>query len=113
MFLGVALSRPVLAFYRGRLFSIAAELTQGGQEGETLRTRLIKAYGPPYCRDGGKLAVCLWRVGEVDIVLETPETGMIQVMMRHRPTAGQVAAATGRPADAPFGLESPPEDAER
>ncbi|EFL51810.1 conserved hypothetical protein [Solidesulfovibrio fructosivorans JJ]] len=103
---GVRLPRPVLAFYRGRFFSAAATLGSSG-DAVALRQRLTKAYGAPYCRDAAKLAICLWRVGAVDAVLEVPEASPARFMLRHRTMADQVAAATGRAKDMPGG-EGPP-----
>jgi hypothetical protein len=106
-FLGVTLPRPVLAFYQGRFFSVASDL-DAAADAQALRARLTRAYGRPYCRDGAKLAICLWRTGDVDAVLEVPQAGPARFMLRHRPTAAQVAAATGRPQPAPGG-DFPPQ----
>ncbi|MGE4539324.1 MAG: hypothetical protein AB7D37_19820 [Desulfovibrio sp.] len=105
-FHGVRLPAPVLAFFRGRFFSVSATLGSSGDV-LALRERLSAAYGAPYCRDAAKLAICLWRVGAVDAILEVPEALPARFMLRHRPTADQVAAATGRAKDTPGGEDSP------
>lgn len=97
-FYGVRLPAPVLAFYRGRFFSVSARLGSPG-DAATLRERLTAAYGAPYCRDAAKMAICLWRMGAVDAVLEAPGDSPARFMLRYRPTADQVAAATGRAKD--------------
>lgn len=93
-FLGVRLAEPVLAFYQERFFSVSAALP-GPADGPGLRERLTRAYGPPYCRDSAKLAVCLWRIADVDAVLEVPAEGAWRFMLRHRPLAELVAGAAG------------------
>jgi len=105
-FLGVRLTEPVLAFYQGRFFSVSAALP-GSDDGPGLRERLTRAYGPPYCRDTAELAVCLWRIADVDAVVEVPSNGPWRFMLRHRPLAELVAAAAG-PGQA-TGLENTPE----
>ncbi|EHJ47105.1 hypothetical protein DFW101_1094 [Solidesulfovibrio carbinoliphilus subsp. oakridgensis] len=105
-FLGIALAEPVLAFFEERFFSLSAALADPA-DGPGLRERLTRAYGPGYCRDTAKLAVCLWRTADVDMVLETPADGASRFMVRHRSLAGLVAAATGP--DRTVGLESAPE----
>ncbi len=93
-FLGVVLAEPVLAFFDGRFFSVSGSLA-GPDAMAALRERLTRAYGPGYCRDAAKLAVCLWRGGDVDMVLEGPQGGPWRFMARYRPLADLVAGAVG------------------
>lgn len=93
-FQGATLAEPVFGFYQGRFFAASATLA-APQQAEILRRGLTRSYGPPYCRDGPKLAVCLWRAGETDVVLETPAQGPPRLLVRSRTLAGQVARAAG------------------
>jgi hypothetical protein len=93
-FQGATLAEPVFGFYQGRFFAASAALAAPGQA-QALRQGLTRSYGPPYCRDGSKLAVCLWRAGETDVVLETPAQGPPRLLVRSRTLAGQVARAAG------------------
>lgn len=93
-FFGATLAAPVFGFYQGRFFAASAALAVPQQE-QSLRRDLTRTYGPPYCRDTPKLAVCLWRAGEADVVLETPAQGPPRLLVRSRTLAGQVARAAG------------------
>lgn len=105
-FCGIALAEPVLAFFDDRFFSLSAALADPA-DGQGLRDRLTRAYGPGYCRTAAELAVCLWRSADVDMVLETPAEGPPRFMVRHRPLAQLVATAAGP--DRVGALESAPE----
>jgi hypothetical protein len=109
-FLGIVLAEPVLAFFEERFFSLSAALADPA-DGPGLREHLTRAYGPGYCLQVAELAVCLWRGGDVDMVLETPPDGNSRFMVRHRPLAGLVAAATG--SDRAGALEATPEPVPR
>ncbi|WP_428568464.1 MAG: hypothetical protein ACP59X_09480 [Solidesulfovibrio sp. DCME] len=103
-YLGAALHDPVYGFYQGRFFTVSAGL-DSREAAEALRRDLTRGHGPPYCRETPGLAVCLWRAGEADVVLETPADGPPRLVLRHRPTAARLAAA-GDPADR-AGRETP------
>ena len=68
-FHGVALTDPVCAFYRNRLFSIAAALVDP-TEAPRLRRELETGYGAPLCREAAGGVSCLWRLDTVEMVLE-------------------------------------------
>ncbi len=106
-FAGAALAETTLGFFEGRFFAAAAVLAEPA-EADALGRRLTERLGRPYCRDGAGLAVCLWRGGEADVVLETPAAGPPRLLVRHRPLAEKVAALGGEVAapglaDAPAG----------
>ncbi|MHC1789555.1 hypothetical protein [Solidesulfovibrio sp.] len=86
------LADPVLAYYEGRLFSIDAVLADAAAV-PGLRRRLTRDYGSPHCRDLARQAACLWQAGEVEMILESGGDGPARLMVRHRQTAGAVAAA--------------------
>lgn len=95
---GLALAEPVLAFYKGRFFSVSAELPDTGTTA-LARKNLDRILGQPYCRDLAGATVSLWRRGDVDAVLETPDSGPARLMVRYRPVAdelpaGKIAAGT-------------------
>jgi len=96
-FAGATLTDVTLGFFEGRFFAAAAVLADPGQA-DALAKRLTATHGRPYCRDRG--AVCLWRMGDADAVLETPQAGPPRLLVRSRFLAGQVAAAGGEPAEA-------------
>ena len=93
-FLGVALADPVLAFYRGHFFSLAASLADPA-DSPLLRRRLGAACGAPYCREAAGTSVCLWRAADVEATLEGPPDGPARFMLRHRPVAEAVLAGRG------------------
>ncbi|WP_300155579.1 hypothetical protein [Solidesulfovibrio sp.] len=106
-FAGAALAEATLGFFEGRFFAASAVLAEPAQV-DALGRRLTERLGRPYCRDGAGLAVCLWRGGEADVVLETPAAGPPRLLVRHRPLAEKVAALGGEVAapglsDAPAG----------
>ncbi len=96
-FAGATLVDVSLGFFEGRFFAASAVLADPGQA-DALAKRLTTTHGRPYCRDRG--AVCLWRMGDADVVLETPQAGSPRLLVRSRSLAGQVAAAGGESAAA-------------
>ncbi|WP_052360186.1 hypothetical protein [Solidesulfovibrio alcoholivorans] len=112
-FAGAVLTDVTLGFFEGRFFVAAAVLADPGQA-HALAKRLTTTHGRPYCRDRG--AVCLWRMGDADAVLETPQAGPPRLLVRSRSLAGRVAAAGGESAaaampalgDAPGSGDAPP-----
>ena len=97
VFAGAALTGLTLGFFEGRFFVASAVLADPGQA-DALAKRLTATHGRPYCRDRG--AVCLWRMGDADAVLETPQAEPPRLLVRSRSLAGQVAKAGGEPAAA-------------
>lgn len=91
---GVALSEPVLAFYKGRFFSVSTDLADATAV-TRMRETLTRDFGPAYCRDTAGVSVCLWRLGDVDAVLESAPGGLVRFMLRYRPVAELVAATKG------------------
>ena len=89
---GVVLTDPVLAFYKGRLFSIDAALADP-TAAAALAARLTRDFGPAHCRETADRTVCLWAAGETELILESGAGGPARLMTRHRPTAAAVAAA--------------------
>jgi hypothetical protein len=98
-FRGVALVDPVFAFARGRLFSVMAALADPAAA-SGLGRDLEAGFGPPLCRDREGRVSCLWRLAEVDVVLETGESRTPRLMVRHRALAEPVLAWRGQ--DAPL-----------
>lgn len=96
-FAGATLADVSLGFFEGRFFAASAVLADPGQA-DALAKRLTATHGRPYCRD--RDAVCLWRMGDADAVLETPQAGPPRLLVRSRSLAGQVAAAGGESAAA-------------
>lgn len=96
-FAGATLTGVTLGFFEDRFFAAAAVLADPGQA-DALAKRLTATHGRPYCRD--RDAVCLWRMGDADAVLETPQAGPPRLLVRSRSLAGQVAKAGGEPAAA-------------
>jgi hypothetical protein len=88
-FRGVALTDPVFAFARGRLFSVAAALADPA-EAPRLRRELEAGFGPPLCRDRKGSVSCLWRLAEVDVALESGGQAPVRLLVRHRALAGEV-----------------------
>lgn len=97
VFAGAPLTGVTLGFFEGRFFAVSAALADPGQA-DALAKRLTATHGRPYCRD--RDAVCLWRMGDADAVLETPQTGPPRLLVRSRSLAEQVAKAGGEPAEA-------------
>ena len=97
VFAGATLTGVTLGFFEGRFFAASAALADPGQA-DALAKRLTATHGRPYCRDRG--AVCLWRMGDADVVLETPQAGPPRLLVRSRSLAEQVAKAGGEPAEA-------------
>jgi hypothetical protein len=91
---GLVLADPVLAFHQGRFFSVSAELDE--PTASRARESLTRDFGPAYCREAAGAAVCLWRLGAVDAVLERPVGGAARFMLRYRPVADIVSAATSQ-----------------
>lgn len=96
---GIVLTAPVLAFYQGRFFSVSADLADAAAATRA-RENLTRDFGPAYCRDSAGVSVCLWRLGDVDAVLESAGTGPVRFMLRYRPVADLLAATKGLGASA-------------
>lgn len=97
---GASLADAVWGFYEDRFFALSATVAAPGQAA-ALRNELTRRYGRPYCRDAPKLAVCLWRAGDADAVLEVPADAPARFLLRHRELAARVAKASGEAAPAP------------
>jgi hypothetical protein len=95
---GIVLTAPVLAFYQGRFFSVSADLADAAAA-TSARENLTRDFGPAYCRDSAGVSVCLWRLGDVDAVLESAG-GPVRFMLRYRPVAELLAATKGLGASA-------------
>ncbi len=110
-FFGAAPTDAVYGFYQGRFFAVSATLSSR-EAAEALGRGLTRSHGSPYCRETPLLAVCLWRAGEADVVLETPSAGPSRLVVRHRGLAGRVAAAgaaSPAPREAPAPGDDPPQ----
>ncbi len=95
-FRGVPLAEPVYAFYQGRFFSVSAALADPADL-PRLRQVLEAAYGAPVC-GSGKDAACLWRLADVDVVVEGRPKSAARFMLRYRPIADRMAAKRGQEA---------------
>ena len=94
-FYGVALADPIYAFARNRLFSVSATVSE--PDGATrLHRELTTGFGSPLCRRQGGRESCLWRLPDVDVILETGDEGPARCLVRHRALAQPVQAFRGQ-----------------
>jgi hypothetical protein len=94
-FRGVALADPVFGFYRGRLFSVLVRLADPAAA-PGLHRDLTAAFGATLCRDRARGRSCLWRLAEVDLVLEQGDDQPVRLLARQRGLAGPVQAWRGQ-----------------
>lgn len=88
-FRGAGLADPVYGFYRQRLFSVAADLTDAA-EAPRLRRELEAAYGAPFCRETAGGRSCLWRRGDIELVLAIPAESPPRLLLRSTGLAGEL-----------------------
>jgi len=89
-FYGAALTDPVFAFWRGRLFSVAARLADP-QATARLGQALDTAYGPALDAGTADGETRLWRLTGVDVALTQEREGGGRLLVRSRDLARELA----------------------